>query len=264
MEFEIIDGAQKSPYFGVIYGAGGTGKSWLASYADDPLFLSVEPGTNLIPAKKFKIRPTSIDQFFEMLKAAIKAKPGTLIIDSLGFLEPMIYADVLEKNPVSDGKNPKPVLSIADYGFGRGYAKAMDYWHRLMKGIDAMNDRGINVIAITHSHYKNIPTEDGETYKVTDMALQSFGDYNVPELLKRRADWVLYVESKTKTRSVKNKFGGEKVIPFGAEPNLLVHTRSTSQFFAKMRAADMDKVKDYYELDQRNPDTYRKLFEDIT
>lgn len=265
MDYEIIDGAQKAPYLGILYGAGGTGKSWLASYAEEPLFLSIEPGTNLIPAKKIKTRPTNIEQVFDMMRYVLKNQPcKTLVLDSLGFLEPMIYADVIEKNPTTEGKSPKPVLSIADYGFGRGYAKAMDYWQKLLKGVDALNDKGISVIAITHSHYKNIPTEDGETYKFTDMALQSFGDYSVPELLKRRADWVLYVESKVKTRTVKNKFGGEKVIPFGQEPSLLVHTRATSQFFAKIRAADMNAVEDYYEINPREPETYKALFEAIT
>ena len=135
--------------------------------------------------------------------------------------------------------------------------------NRLLKGVDALQAKGLNVIFITHSHHKNIQTEEGDSYKVIDMALQSFGDYSVPELLKRRSDWVLYVESKTKTRKVKNQFGGTKNIGFG-EPTTIVYTRSTSQFFAKVRAADVTQVQDYYEIDIHNPETIKQIFNDIT
>ena len=268
MDFEIIDGSVKAPWLGIVYGPGGCGKSWFASYASNPFYIPVEPGVNLIPARKFSKIPGSFDELLDMMRFVVKSgidKTGkTIVIDSLGFIEPLIYADIILKNPMTEGKNPVPVQSISDYGFGRGYAKSMDYWKRILTGIDAMQAKGMNVLLITHSHYRNLPMDDGSTFKYIDMALQTFGDYSVPELLKRRSDWVYYMESQVQTRTIKNQFGGTRTVAGHAMPETLVYTRSTSKFYAKIRTADEKSIPDYYVLDRENlVEDSRKIFLDI-
>ena len=267
--FNIVSGIVKAPYFGVIYGTGGVGKTWLASYAEDPLFIPLEAGTNLVPAKKFDKKPKDIDEFFGAIKYLL-ANPTlckTAVIDSGGFLETLIYADVILKHPtIGEGNKAKQVTSIGDYGYGHGYANAMDYWQKLLKGVDALQNKGMNVIFITHSHLISVPTDGGDSYKMHGMALQKFGSSDVPELMRRRSDWCLFMQSNVKTGKVKNQFGGSRTVAMaGSRPDVIVHTRATSQFFAKVRAAHEQNVQDYYEIDSNDIDgSSRKIFADLT
>jgi len=266
--FNIISGAVKEPYLGIIYGSGGVGKTGLASYAEDPLYLPLEAGTNWINAKKFDKRPKNIDEFFEMMRFVI-ANPTsckTAIIDSMGFFETLSYADILIKNPTTGGDNPKPINDISGYGFGHGYAMAMGYWQKLLKGVDALQSKGINVILITHSHLISVQTASGDSYKMHGMALQKFGQSDVPELLRRRSDWCLFMQSTAKTAKIKNQYGGSKTVAMaGSRPQVIVHTRATSSFFAKVRAEDETKVQDYYEINPNDIEGSSKLiFNDIT
>lgn len=250
---EVIDGHVDEPYFGVIYGAGGCGKSWLASYAEDAFFIPIEAGTNLIPAKKFNKRPANAGQFFQMMKWLIKNPDSakTVIIDSAGFLQTIFYADVIANNPT---EGDKVIKSIGEYGYHRGYALVMPLWERMLAGIDALQAKGINVILITHSTLKTETTEGGDSYKRHDFALQNSNNGDVCELLRRRSDWVLYMESKVKTRKVANEFGGKAktVAIAGSRPTVIVHTRATSSFYAKVRARDENTIEDSYEIDPKN------------
>ena len=269
MKFNVISDIAKEPYLGVIYGTGGVGKTFLAKYSESPCFLPLEAGTNKLPKgiDRYDARPQNIDDFFEMMRHLI-ANPGrckTAIIDSMGFFETLVYADILIKNPTTGGDKPKPITDISQYGFGSGYAMAMGYWQKLLKGVDALQGKGMNVIFITHSHLISVPTESGDTYKMHGMALQKFGQSDVPELLRRRSDWCLFMQSTAKTSKIKNQFGGSKTVAMtGSRPQVIVHTRATSSFFAKVRAADESKIQDYYEINPNDIDGSSKaIFNDI-
>jgi hypothetical protein len=240
-----------------IYGQGGVGKTFLASYAEDPMYIGLESGTNLVPAKKFNVKPKCIDDVYEMIRYVIKYPDSckTVVIDSLGFFQSMVYADILKKNPSTGGKDPKPVNGIIDYPFHSGYAMALPYWEKLMVAIDALQSKGKNVILITHSQLKNATTEGGESYKVTDFALQSPNNGDVCELLRRRLDICLFVESTAKTRKKSGGFSGSTTLPMvGSRPDVTVYTRATSRFFAKCRSIDETKVNDSYTIDSDNID----------
>jgi len=264
LNFDIIDGVVDEPYFMTIYGPGGVGKSWFASNAEKPLFIPVEQGVNKIPVKKYNTHPKTSDEFFAMFKHAIQQKTDdvkTIVIDSAGPIQSMFYVDIINKEPEIVTKNgKKTVESINDYPFGHGYAKAMAYWDKVIAGVKAAHKTGKNVILITHSHLKNVTNEGGESYKKIDMELQSFGDYKVPELLKRWSDYVLYMESKVQTRKVKGKFGGESIVPLNTTPDRIIYTRETNMFFAKCRCIDESAVQDAYDLEKEN---YKQIFNEI-
>lgn len=264
-----VNGVQDTPYFGIVMGAGGVGKSYFCSYADSPFFIPLEPGVDKIPVKKFPVLPATFDQFMDMMRwcTANKKAQGikTVVIDSAGFLEPLIYADIIKKNPYTEGKEPKEVQSIADYGFGKGYTKAIGYWERVISSIRFMQGRGMNVIIITHTINKSQETPTGDSYKTIDMALQSFGNSSVPELLKRAADFVFYMESQVMTMKAKSKFGAEQTRPIpGLSRSIAVHTRATGSFFAKVRAVDERNIANCYEIRQDNyEEDSKKIFSDF-
>jgi len=62
---EIEYGFKQRPWIGVLYGAVGTGKSWLAANAPKPFIVPIENGAFSVPKiPRFNILPTNIDQFF--------------------------------------------------------------------------------------------------------------------------------------------------------------------------------------------------------
>ncbi|MFA5166765.1 MAG: AAA family ATPase [Candidatus Paceibacterota bacterium] len=266
----------KRPFLGVIYGEGGTGKTGACMYAPDPFYVSVEAGTDWIPAPKFvdangrSIIAQTSEQLFQMIgwlckKANIEKidKPvKTVIIDSLGFAERLFYNDIVLNHPFTDAKEPKPVKTIIDLGYdGQGFA--MDYWHRLLTGCEQLRKRGFNVILITHAAWANENSEGGKTYKKKEMALQVYGRHNVPELLKRSSDFVYFMSSEIMTSTV-GAGKWTKNLGTNSEAETVIHTRPTSLFYAKTRSIDGSNIPDAYSFTvETRKEVCTQMFNDI-
>lgn len=264
------------PKFGVLYGYGGAGKTGLCLYAENPFYVSLEPGTDWINAPKFvdgegrSIIPKNVNECFDMIKwllskdnrESLEQPVKTVVIDSVGFFETLNEIDVIEKNPTY-GKEGKKTTCLGDLGYdGRGLA--MNNWNRLLAAVDALQARGLDVIFICHAHRVNVTAENGEQYKEIDMALMNYGAYSVPDLLKRRADWVYYVSSEVNT--IKRGEGrAQKTIALGkSAAEMAIYTRKTSLFYAKIRAQDEALIPDCYYLNADNrKEIATQLFNDI-
>lgn len=269
----ITNDQVNGPYFGILYGAPGTGKTWLCRWAEKPFYLAVEKGVEKVPdVGRFTkndqiVLPETIDQFFDMLRYFLTQEHNykTIVVDSGKFVDSLIVADIIKNNPTEIvHKEPKKVESIADYNFGTGYAKAITYWQRFLKGVDVLHKKGINVILIAHSHEKNTTNTNGDDYKKTKIDMLEFGGYSVPALLSARADWVYFIRSEVKTVSKKNAFGGSKTVGLnGGTPDIIVYTRAGNTFDAKVRTANIENIPDFYELDISDNSTSQQLFKDL-
>ncbi len=267
----------KEPFFGIVYGRANVGKTGFCLAAPDPFFVSLESGTDWIPAPKFvgadkrPIHAKTIDQIFQMLGWLLKASNRekldspvrTVVIDSLGFMEQMIYDDVLIKHPYTEGKTPKKVESIVDLGFD-GMSYPMDYWNRLLSAVKAFKKHNINVILITHSHYINVTSADGKSYKEIGFALQSYGKHNVQELLSRACDWCYYMSMAIETVQVGSGKWAKTAAVGSNTSQVMVTTRQTPLFFAKTRAINEEKIPDqyFYSLEDRK-EVQTQIFNDI-
>lgn len=267
----------KGPFFMILYGPANCGKSGMCLNAPDPFYVSLESGTDWIPAPKFTaankrpILPENVDQFFDMLnwigKSSNRKKLDqpvkTIVIDSLGFFETLVYERVIQDHPMTEGKKPKKVESIVDLGYdGMGYT--MDYWHRLLAAVKQFKARGLNVIMITHSAYINVTAPSGQSYKELAMALQIYGKHNVVELLSRACDYCYFMNSETEIVQV-GKGTWSKNVAVGTHSSAtIVTTRKTPLFFAKTRPIDETKIPDVYlyDLDSR-ADIQKQIFNDI-
>jgi len=128
----------------LIHGVSGVGKTTFASEANAPVFLQTEDGLGTLNVAHFPLARTW-DEVLEALTALYKEAHDyrTLVIDSVDWLEPLIWARTCKDNGWA---------SIEDAGFGKGYVSALAYWRRYVDALNALRDeRGMTIIQIAHT-----------------------------------------------------------------------------------------------------------------
>lgn len=273
--------AIKSPWFGVLYGPPGCGKSELAKYAPRPFFIAIEKGVEKIQnvgkfidsEGKLKI-PATFDEAVEALMYKLK-NPGdykTIVLDSGGFLDKLIVNDIILKHPTYTvkGEDGKPkhieVESISDYTFGDGFSKAERYWERIVNAANVFIKKEINFLVIAHSVNKNAVSPDGEDYRKIKLDLLEWSNYSVPNLLYKSCDWMYFMRSEIQTVKRKGAFGGSKTVAINSEskhPEIIVYTRSGNAFDAKARAININNIPNHYDIDIGDPETCKVIFNDL-
>ena len=271
-EFEITTSPIQGPYFGIVYGPPGCGKTWLCRHAPNPFYLAVEKGVEKVPnvgrfTKDGRINlPEDIETFFKMMMHFITTSHDykTIVIDSGKFIDALVEHDIILKNPTELIKKEEvKVNCIGDYVFGRGFEKALAYYARFLKGVDALHRKGINVILIAHSKEKTTSNPNGDEYKKHCIDLLEFGRASVPNLLSARADWLFFMRSESQTGKKISQFGGVKTVAIDGRPEIIVYTRSSNAFDAKVRTTNPDNVKDFYIIDINDDSTSKQIFLDL-
>ncbi len=123
-----------------------THNSTFGAMAPAPIFIPTEDGLADIECARFPLA-----QAFEDVMAAITAlyteshDYQTVVIDSLDWLERLIWAEVVRRKPSTE--KGRSVTSIEDYGFSKGYVFALEPWQEVLDGFSALrNERRMMVI----------------------------------------------------------------------------------------------------------------------
>lgn len=134
----------------VVVGADKVGKSTLAASAPNPVGILTEDGSFSLDLQAFPICKT-LEDFYSCVKALRTEEHSfeSVVVDSLDWLEPMVWSHVCTKNDWS---------SIEEPGYGKGYAMALSAWRTVFRALDALRDKGMNVIVICHDKVKRIET----------------------------------------------------------------------------------------------------------
>lgn len=150
-----VGGEQKPPRI-VIYGPDGIGKTTFAVSAPHPIVLRTEDGLATIPVPTFP-KAQQYGDAIEALSTLYTEDHGfqTLVIDTLDWLEPMIWSRVA----LEEGKD-----HIEDIGYGKGYVKAEEKWTEFFAGLDALRDKGMTVILLAHAEIKRFDAPDASSY----------------------------------------------------------------------------------------------------
>ena len=144
---DIISGQSFSPPVVLLYGPPGVGKTTFSGNAPAPIFIQTEDGAGVVGADRFPLAE-SYDQVEEQLGLLVKEDHEfkTLVVDSLDWLESLVWAKVCEVQGLK---------SIEDAGYGKGYVFAADIWRRFLNGVAALRkQRGMAVVMIAHSHIR--------------------------------------------------------------------------------------------------------------
>jgi hypothetical protein len=166
----VTKGKVAKPERIVIYGTEGIGKSTFAACAPSPIFICSERGTEHLDVARFPA-PKSWRDVIEAIDSLITEDHTyrTLAIDSLDWLEPMVWAQTCAVRTNDSGKR---VTHVEEYGFGKGYEYALDTWRELLGKLDALSERRrMHVICIAHSHVSTFKSPDTEDFQRYELAL---------------------------------------------------------------------------------------------
>lgn len=198
------------PLKAVIYGIPGIGKTSFAATFPNPILLRFEDGASALDIPTFPKVLQSLQEFDQAFNALNAGGHGykTLILDSLDWLEPLVWKYVCHKH----GKE-----SIESFGYGKGYIYVDDIWRNIHAKLEKLRcNHKMNIIAIAHAVPITVDLPDLEPYQRYAMKLHKRGT----ALWTEWADMILFVNYKVhvyKDSDNKNSKGkaagsGERVI----------------------------------------------------
>jgi hypothetical protein len=208
----------------VIHGPHGVGKSTLGANAYAPIFLPLEDGLTGLEVSAFP----QLKNWAEVKDAlntltTEKHEFGTAVIDSLDWLEPLIWAEVCRRHD-------KP--SIEAFGYGKGYMEALPLWREFLDNLDALRARGMAVILIAHSEIKRFDAPDSDPFDRYQIKLHK----GAAALVQEWGDIIGFANFETTTKKTDTGFGNTRTRGIGTGRRQL-HVIETPAYVAKNRYA---------------------------
>jgi len=179
----------------IVHGAQGVGKSTFAASAYKPIFLPFEDGLSGIEVDAFP-RLTSYDEAVSAIGSLISDPHefGTVVLDSLDWLEPLIWSRVA----TAHGKS-----SVEEIPYGKGYAESLPLWRSLFDGLNKLREeRGMAVVLIAHSQVKRFEAPDSEPFDRYELKLHK----GASALAVEWADIVGFAHHETAIKKESNGF----------------------------------------------------------
>lgn len=182
----VVKGKKAKPPRIVLYGVEGIGKSSFAAEAPSPIFISTEDGQDHIDTNKFPVSKSVSDVLNQLNFLLIDEHPfKTVVIDSLDWLEPLIW------DKVSQAHNVK---NIEDIGYAKGYNYALDYWRDIMDALISLrNQRNMAIILLAHDHIRRFDSPESEPFDRYELKLHQ----KAAPLIYEWADAILFANYRT-------------------------------------------------------------------
>lgn len=204
----------------LVYGVEGIGKSTFAAGAPSPVFIQTEDGLGSLAVDHFPVA----NKVSDVLDAISTLFDGghdfkTVVIDSLDWLETLIWRDIEAR------------YDAKDLAYGKGAMIAADKWREILDGLTALrNDRGMAVILIAHTEIKRFDSPETEPYDRYQPKLQARSS----ALVREWCDAVLFANYKTLIK--KDDVGFNKTVSRGiTNGERLLFTSERPAYMAKNR-----------------------------
>lgn len=220
----------------VLYGPPKIGKTTFAASIPNNLLLDVEGGSGAVSVSRIKKEeiPTfnSLIQILGQLYTD-KHEFTTLTLDSIDWIEQLVFDAAAKEH----GKS-----SIADVGYGAGYATAQNLWKQLLEGLDALRkERGIMPLMIAHEQVKTYNNPLGENYDRYSMKLRSSDKGSSSEsIIKEWSDIIGFINKETFIR--KEKAGLKESKKASTSDRVFIHLRESPAYLAGNRYNLPDEV----------------------
>jgi len=220
---EVKAGKIAAPLRILVYGPEGIGKSTFAASAPKPIWLGADNGTQHLDIERYP-SPTSWTELRDAIADLTESphKYATLVVDPLGWFEPMVWAETCRRCGESD-------IDDIGGGFQKGFEAALIEWRILIADIERMSDRrGMNVILIAHSQMKKQKSPDAEDFERYTLQVQE----KAAALFRQWCDYVLFAKRNVWTEATDKKKTRFRGIADGAR---YLHTAWSPAYDAKSR-----------------------------
>ncbi|MBF0629218.1 MAG: ATP-binding protein, partial [Magnetococcales bacterium] len=207
----------------LVYGVAGVGKSTLAACSPKPVFILTEDGLGLLQVTSFPISRT-FGEVLEALDSLLVEQHDfeTMVMDSLDWLEPLIWAEVCRLNRVN---------GIEDMGYGKGYTAALDLWRVYLDRLNRLRaEKNMVVIQIAHATIRRFDSPEHEPFDRYDVKLHQ----KAAALVQEHSDCVLFANYRIATTKADVGFGQRVNRAVGTGERVLF-TQERPAFLAKNR-----------------------------
>lgn len=204
----LTSGKIRKPVRAVIYGVEGVGKSSFGANAPAPIFIGAEDGTSQLDVTRFP-QPDHWNDVLAAIGELYEKEHNfkTVVLDSADWAQKLCYAAVAQEG----GHD-----SIEGYGYGKGHVMGAERFLQLMRGLDALCQKGMNVIVIAHAQISTFQDPAGDSYDHYTMSC----DKRINPMLKEWSDCVLFADFDKSTKQVGEGFNkrtiaksyGERII----------------------------------------------------
>lgn len=208
------------------------GKTTFAAKSSNPIFIQTEDGADVAGAARFP-KAESYEQIIEAIELLQNEEHehGAVVIDTLDWLAPLVYAKTVEDAKVNPNYKTKVISSIEDFGYGKGYEYSDMFFRNILDNLNKLRaSKGMAVIMLAHSELKRYEDPAGEGY-----------DRWMPKLQKKAAatcmeysDIVGFANYFTSMKQVDKGFGQTKNIAIG-DGSRVLYTQEKPSFIAKSR-----------------------------
>lgn len=219
----VIVGKIPEPPRVVLYGEHGVWKTSIASHLPKPIIVQTEKGASQIECPKFPVARSYLEAR-ENLEALVAEQHTykTVILDSLDWLERLIFSEVAAKQGVAD---------IGEIDFGKGYHTATSYWKEVFALLDTLQEkRRMMICLLAHATVAKYESPDSQGYDIITIDLHKQVRSSVIEW----ADCVLYIAQDRILDTKKGAFGKEVTKATGTGDRI-IHTTGKPAFVAKNR-----------------------------
>jgi len=219
-------GGKEPPLRIMLVGTEGIGKSTFGASCPNPIVIPAERGLDwLQPPPATFPPPATWDDTIEAVRSLVTGEHAfeTLVIDTVDFLEGLLYAKVKKDTGKDD-------MELEAYQ--RWLKIGIEYWRHLLRGLEVLQARkGMNVVLLVHASLGTKKNPGGADYQYYKPALQ--GDL-APNLLKSWCDAVLFVTYDLNYID-KAKDGVNQVRKAESTGQRTVYTTHTAAYEAKNR-----------------------------
>jgi hypothetical protein len=206
----------------LVYGVEGIGKSTFAAGAPSPIFIQTEDGLGSLAVDHFPIA-TKAGDVLDAIAALHEPDHGfqTVVIDSLDWLETLIWRDIEAK------------YDAKDLAYGKGAMIAAEEWRKVLEGLNSLrNNQGMAVVLIAHCEIKRFDSPETEPYDRYQPKLQARSS----ALVREWCDAVLFANYRTIVK--KAEVGFNKEVSRGISTGeRLLYTSERPAYMAKNRYA---------------------------
>lgn len=216
----------------LLYGVDGVGKTSLAAEFPNCLYLPTEGETppsdvELQTPGTIESYESLLDVFGELLDG--KHDFGTVIIDSLDGLEPLIWAATARRLGID---------SVESAGYGKGYIEADTEWREYLSAVSALSRAGLFVVQLAHPEIVRFDSPTSEPYSRYNPKLHRRAN----AMVREQSDMVLFMNYRISLKTADAGFN-KKVTHAEGGNERLIHFNEKAGFLAKSRHPAPDSIR---------------------